>query len=360
MLSIAVIGAGISGLTLARQLLHCADVTVFEKSRGVGGRIATRRIDGLQFDHGAQFVTARTPEFMSLLQAASIDGAVADWQPRSISLSPERKAWKRDWFEPHYVGQPGMTHLAKYLATDVETELNCPVEAVKQRDGQWWMVTASGERGPFDWLISTAPAPQTATLLSGVAAVTDFLEPVCMKPCIAFMIRFNDERPFPWQVIEARDSFLDWIADESSRPERPDGAALTVHADPLWSEGRFKDDDAQLTAAVVDELTRLTGIDGNAFKVLAIKRWRYARVIQVAEAPCLLLPEQQLGVCGDFCVGGRVEAAFISALTLSRQLEPLLTGDDRRFQVSDQRGQARGKVRYVEGNKATGCRFLSK
>ena len=106
--NIAIIGAGMAGLTLARRLQTFARVTLFEKSRGVGGRMATRRVEHFNFDHGAQTFTARSSDFRRFLAPWIKQGVVQQWSPRVITLSPDEKPYKRDWFEPHYVAVPGM------------------------------------------------------------------------------------------------------------------------------------------------------------------------------------------------------------------------------------------------------------
>ena len=100
---LAIIGAGLSGLTLAGELDGFAEVTVFDKSPRVGGRIATRLGEDFQFDYGAQFFTARSVAFQNYLKPLIAIGRVAEWHPRVITLGDDRKSYRRDWFEPHYV-----------------------------------------------------------------------------------------------------------------------------------------------------------------------------------------------------------------------------------------------------------------
>ena len=106
---IGIIGAGLSGLLLANRLQDKAKVTVFEKSRGVSGRLATRRIGAYEFDHGAQFMTARSKKFKKFLQTLINEGEITEWQPRVLTLSAGENSYIRPWFEPHYVGTPAMT-----------------------------------------------------------------------------------------------------------------------------------------------------------------------------------------------------------------------------------------------------------
>jgi renalase len=112
-MKIAIIGAGIAGLTLARHLNPKYEITIFEKSKGLGGRMATRYDDEYEFDHGAQYFTARSQEFKDFLKPYIEKNIVTAWHPKVTTLEQGKKPYKRDWFEPHYVATPRMTSLCK-------------------------------------------------------------------------------------------------------------------------------------------------------------------------------------------------------------------------------------------------------
>ena len=138
---IAVLGGGLSGLTLAKELGGFFDVTVFEKSSGVGGRLATRTAYPFEFDHGAQFFTARTDAFKEFLSPFADRGLVASWHPKIISLEAGEKSFKREWFEPHYIAQPKMTSLAKSLADDIEIKFNLEVDRLSRNKSRWSLLS---------------------------------------------------------------------------------------------------------------------------------------------------------------------------------------------------------------------------
>ena len=106
MKNIAIIGAGMSGLVAAHALKDHAHVTVFEKARGVSGRMSTRYADPFQFDHGAQYFTARSEDFRQFLAPFMAQGVVAEWQPKLTTLEKGKKPYSRDWFEPALCGKP--------------------------------------------------------------------------------------------------------------------------------------------------------------------------------------------------------------------------------------------------------------
>ena len=113
MQDVLIIGTGMAATALASTLASKARVTLVEKSRGFGGRMATRRREGFEFDHGAQFFTARSTEFKQFLAQPVERDAIQEWQPRLTTLEAGREPYKREWFEPHFVATPSMNSLCK-------------------------------------------------------------------------------------------------------------------------------------------------------------------------------------------------------------------------------------------------------
>lgn len=322
MQKVAVIGAGLSGVVLARHLGSRAEVTVFEKSRGPGGRLSTRRNEGFEFDHGAQFFTARDPRFQLFLQPYLRSGLVQEWKPQLLTLSPNRKPYKRDWFEPHYVAVPGMNSLVKELAREVTVQLAAEIVETGFHDGAWYLRSEDGVvHGPFDWLVSTCPVAQTRKLLP-----EDFqpeTERVKLQGCFALMLGFQQQPKTNWQAAMFKESCLDWAAWNSSKPGRSARAALTVLSDNGWAEEHLDDPLETVRARMLEELSELAGILVRDATV-QLHRWRYANAHAPLGESFLLDPERQVAACGDWCLANRVEAAFLSAARLANRLFQLI------------------------------------
>ena len=162
---IAVIGAGLSGLSFAHSVQRFADIQLFEKSRGVGGRLATRRAADYEFDHGAQFFTCRSKALKSLRKEDDFQSAVSEWQPKLVTLAPDSETFKRTWFEPHYVGAPSMTAFPRRLARGLAISYSTRVRRISRRGSQWQLKDENGsELGVFDCVVSAIPAPQVDML----------------------------------------------------------------------------------------------------------------------------------------------------------------------------------------------------
>lgn len=324
---IAIIGAGLAGLTLARELSAHADITLFEKARGLGGRMSTRRREQHRWDHGAQFFTARSRAFKALLAPFIDSGAVVQWQPNITTLSPHQPPYKRPWFEPHYVAAPGMNALLKAMSPGLNIALQTRVETLAQHNGQWQLFDEhNAQLGEFDWVISSAPLPQTEVLLPFAA---DTWAGFGMQPCYALMLKVDDRDLPVWDAAQVNDSPLRWIAFNHRLPGRDrQFGAVVAHSSAEWAEAHLEEDQDGVREQLTAEFCALTGVDATAVQEAQLHRWRYALATEVENdalghqpAGYVLDAARKLAACGDWCLGGRVEAAFTSAHRLAAQLK---------------------------------------
>jgi renalase len=303
--AIAIIGAGMAGLAAAQRLRQSgAAVTLFEKSRGLGGRMATRRVDDLQFDHGAQYFTAKGPRFQE---------AVAGWEA-SGDVAP--------WFGRSYVGTPGMTAPARAMAEGLAVAMECQVSAIGRDVGGWSVLDADGlvrarENGSYSAVILAVPAPQAAPLATSAGIVFPELEHARYAPCCALMLAFAKPLHLPADRIKPEDSAIGWTARNASKPGRTQGhETIVVHATPQWSREHLEDSHEEIARELLARFQALTGQTA-APTFVAAHRWRYALVEEPAGTPFLWDAASRLGACGDWCLGPRVEAAFDSGEALA-------------------------------------------
>lgn len=328
--SLAIIGAGLSGLTLSRELTGQASITLFEKARGLGGRMATRRMQSLQWDHGAPFFTARSRAFKRFLAPFIKEGVVAEWHPNITTLSPDKAPYKRPWFEPHYVAVPAMNSLVKAMATGLDIRLQTRVAGLERTGEQWRLLDEQGqELGLFDWVISTAPLPQSRTLLPTEFSGQSEMAGLKMNGCYALLLTINRNALPHWDAARVNDSPLAWIACNHRLPGRdPDSGTLVAHSTTDWAEQHMEADQHWVTRQLLAHFCRLTGIDEGDITHAGLHRWRYALGQEQEEpGPAYLLdPELRLAACGDGYLSGGVEAAFTSARRLAeawRRLHPV-------------------------------------
>ena len=316
-LRVAVIGAGMTGLACAGALHRAgAAVTLFDKSRRVGGRLATRRVDGLMFDHGAQYATARDPAFVSVMQAIAAAGNAAPW----AAAGGDR--WS---------GVPGMSALATHMEQQGIGGLHAGRHvAFLHRDGHGWRVrhrdaaetrpglvsdTGGDVAGPFDRIAVAVPAPQAVGLLQPHVFAAEAAR-AGMAPCWAAMLAFDEATAAP-DLLRPDAGPLRWIARDSSRPGRAAKPECWVaHATPEWSRTHLEQPTEAVLASLRAAFAAVTGIAATP-RYAAVHRWRYALAEAPLGTPALWDAAAGLGVCGDWCLGARVEAAFLSGRALA-------------------------------------------
>jgi len=326
-LTVAVVGAGIAGAACAASLREAGlQVTLFDKSRGVGGRMATRRAswtggDGrtqtVEFDHGAQTIAARQPRFQAQLTRAEAQGVVSRWQPRVHA------DWPAAAVREVYVPLPGMPALARHLAQGVPQRLQQAVQRLHRSAEGWQLVLAGGDMaGPFDQVVLALPPAQAAVLLAGHHDHwADALVAVRMAPCWTLMAA-TDDVDWPWDAAEPGRGPLAWVARNDRKPGRgaPMGTATWVaHATPAWSAAHLEAEPSDVALALQDALrallpTRRAGGQPLQWHHASVHRWRYAAPVAAAGGgpECWWDAQAGLGVCGDFFSGGQVEAAWRS------------------------------------------------
>ena len=182
---IAIIGAGIAGACLANRLKNKHNVEVFEKSRGAGGRMATRRTNDWKVDHGAQFFTIRDELFATFAEPLIRDGVIRHWRPRLAVF--ENDTWRLDeWKDEHYVASPSMNSLSKHLLENVEVHYETRIDTIRGHQEHWELISERKDYGFFDLVINTLPAPQSVVTFPKNCSFIKDLARVKMQPCLSF------------------------------------------------------------------------------------------------------------------------------------------------------------------------------
>lgn len=325
-LRIAVVGGGISGMAAARTLAdQNADVTVFDKGRGPGGRMSTRRQDDLWFDHGAQYFTTKDQRFERLVKSWVHDGIAGPWRGRIGEVNAVGSIAERSDDRPRYVGIPGMSavvrHLAETLGGRSEVRSGVHVNAAQFTDGHWSLKDDKGnELGVFDAVIMALPAPQAADLLIDSPSLRDQALSVRMQPCWSAMVSFDARVPVDLDGIfvnlegAINNAPLSWVARDSSKPQRPRRETWVLHASPGWSEANIERDKAEVAHELLSAFFRAVGVPAVPAITLEAHRWRFANTDQRTNAGCLFDRQRFVAACGDWAHGGRVEGAYLSGI----------------------------------------------
>jgi len=331
--TVAIIGAGMSGMACARVLQDAGlQVQLFDKSRSPGGRLATRKTEHGSFDHGAQYFTARDARFLPIVRQWEERGIVAPWTPALVAIElvdgvPVRSA-VGDGTVRH-VGVPSMNSIAAALAEGLQIRTDCTVEVAHRGgdDGKRWILAGSDSRGvpatidgAFDWLVAAMPSPQAARLLVDAGPMHAQALALPMVPCWAVLASFDAPLATGFDAAFVNGSSLTWIARNNAKPARdPSRECWVLHAARDWSEGALDAPAEAVCARMLAEFRRVTGCSDEPLAARA-HRWRYSGPGAKSNEACLFDAASRTGACGDWLAGSRVEGAFLSGLSLAERI----------------------------------------
>ncbi len=308
---IGIVGAGMAGLACAEALsVNGHEVMLFDKGRGPGGRMSTRRIPTplgeVGFDHGAQYFTVRDGAFRRRVDAWLADGVVAPWSAAGGDA---------------YVGVPGMNAPVKQMADGQAVHWSTRVAGIERSGQGWRLVLEQGEAVDVDIVVVATPAEQAPALVEAVAP--DFAaraQGAPSAPCWTVMLAFAEALPTDLDCLRGGEGDpLGWAARNGSKPGRTGPEAWVLQASPDWSR-RYLEADADWVAAELSAaLSARLGLALPSPIARSTHRWRYARAA-VEGSGALWDRDLRLGLCGDWLIGPRVEAAWMSGARLAARI----------------------------------------
>lgn len=319
MQEVLIIGAGVAGLTVAREFQKSGrDVLVLEKSRGLAGRSATRTISGNRVDHGAQYFTLRDEKFQEQVNRWLQQGHLKIWSHGFHRLT--HKGFEEPILgHPRYVFPQGMNTLGKLLGEGINVRTETKVTRVQPKQNAWEVSSDSGETFEAQTVILNMP-PEQALNLCGfdLGGVRQQLERVVIEPCFALMLGYEKSLAPTWQGLHVEiPSPIAWISHDSSKRLSKDETALVVHSTPHFAREHFDENPETVKADLLSALCSLLSAFNHPLWT-DLQRWKYALASTFLEQP--FLQHGSLYFCGDWCGGARLEAAYLSGLELANQL----------------------------------------
>lgn len=319
---IAIIGAGIAGLAAARRLADAGHApTLFDKGRGPGGRLSTKRWGDARVDLGAQYATARDPRFIAVMQGLRDSGHAAPWEPRMAVPGDAPPADDIRW-----VGVGGMSALAKGLTAGLDVRCGTRVATIARGD-EWRLTDVAGvELGLFDAVLVATPAEQAVPLLASVAPLLAAEAAAARTaPCHAVALRFDVPPELDFDAARTPHPAASWVARQGSRPGCAEQGVWVVHASAAWSRAHLDLSADAVAASLAAAFAEVTGVRTAPAATIA-HRWLYALVETPARAPFGWDATARLGSCGDWHGTARVEAAWRSGDALARAVANSLGG----------------------------------
>ena len=317
---VAVVGAGLAGLTAARILVDQGrDVVVVDKGRHPGGRMSTRRTVHGCFDHGAQYFTARDERFLRHVANWRKRGLVDIWDAR-IAVVNEQQIAEESGTTERYVAVPGMNALCEEMAAQLpQCRLSWHVNRIGYEDGQWTLRSTEGERLVADTLLLTVPPPQAMALVRDNEAA-QLLANIEMQPCWALMAVFDRPLLRDHDAAFVNHGPLSWLARQASRPGRAEVEAWVLHATPEWSAEHLEDCREKIRTQLIRAALDISIAQPVQVEFAVAHRWRYALARKPIEKGVVWFQDQRMAIAGDWCHGSRVEGAFLSGAAAAARI----------------------------------------
>jgi predicted NAD/FAD-dependent oxidoreductase len=327
--TVLIIGAGIAGLMAANKLVENGwRVQVVDKGRGVGGRMATRRIataDGTaRIDHGAQYFTHYDPQLQPYLNKWLDAGIIRQWST-GFYTSDGIPHFNET---PRYVGAAGMTALPKYLAQGIDVQTGVEIKSLRW-EGEFVAIAADGADFSAETVILTPPVPQSLALLknSNISLPTktrSALEQIEYDPCFAVLavLATPSQVPSPGGVWPVFPEPISWIADNQQKgiSALP---SVTIHGGPKFSRDHFNADPDHIANKLIEAAQEMIGAEVIAHQ---LRRWRYSIPVQMFPARFALVANPApLIFTGDAFAGPRIEGAAMSGLAAAEKLLAMKT-----------------------------------
>ena len=313
MYKIAIIGAGMCGLSCGNYLHKKGfDVTIFEKSRGVGGRMATKRIDDdLSVDHGAQYVTANSPYFKNFLDECISNGYASYWNPSGMDIHYLNK-------NKIFVGVPGMNNLVKIFSKNLKINFSYKVEKIQRKNNKWNISSENNElKEKFDLVVFAIPAKQVIDIISQDEILVNELSKVVIDPCWSLILvtqkklGCNDYNRFD-------DSNFASVVYNGSKPKRnKEVNSYIVHTRPEWTKKNLFLEPYDVELKICNALSSKLKEDLD-IKYIKAHRWLYAQTKKPLGKSFLSSKDSSLFIGGDWCLGANAESAFISGLEIAK------------------------------------------
>lgn len=319
-LKIGIIGAGISGLSCAQQLtLAGHHVVLFDKSRGVGGRMSHRTYETWGADHGAQYFTAKDLIFQNEVQNWVGAGVASSWDSKIVTLS-EGRVTESNEPRVRYVGVPKMSSPAKHLAQNLNLELSKTIIEIASQNGQWELISKEAGLLPyqFDFIVIAIPPIQAQKIVGKHSQLlANQFKNVKMFPCWTLLAYLKKPLDFNFDGAFVNHSVFSWLARDNAKPGRSTYETWVAQASPTWSE-----EHVDLSQYVVDPLLLkafrdLTGVECDLYQT---HLWRYAKLETESHINFVMDSQKKLALCGDWLKTSTVEGAWTSGYLLANEI----------------------------------------
>ncbi len=320
MIDFCILGSGIAGSTIASLLSKKYSVHVFDKARGPGGRSSNKRFkNNLSFDHGVQYISPKSKLFIKYIKKLYKNKILKSWDDNHLDFTFEKKL-----FSTKYIGRKANNDLVKYNLKNIKQSFESPIEKIDFKKFFWEITLKNKSKYHFKSLIITCPFPQLKKLARNYLDKNILKLKVQMQPNITVMLAFKNQKTLPISSIKFNDDILAWAANENSKKRFKSNINLwTLQATLKWSKktiNKYKTDKSVMSQLVTHFL-KLTGFKKNKIIFKKIHGWKYSYNFEKTSFSSIWNKKINLGICGDWFSGPKVENAWLSANDLARKIK---------------------------------------
>ena len=315
-----VIGSGISGATIANILSKKYSLDVYDKARGVGGRSSNKKLNKNEsFDHGVQYISPKSKKFIKFTQKLLKKKIFKTWDGNHLDFSFEKKI-----LNPKYIGVKANNALSKYYLKNIKTSFSSQIIKIEHKKYFWEIKLDDNSKHQFKALIITCPFPQLKKLAERYLEKKVSNLKIQMQPNITVMVALRNKKELPISSIKFDDNMLAWAANENSKKRFKSNLNLwTLQASLKWSKktiNKYKTDKSIMNK-LISKFTQLTGLEKNKIIYKKIHGWKYSYSYQKTSLLSNWNKKYQLGICGDWFGGPKVENAWLSANDLAKKIK---------------------------------------
>ena len=323
MKKIAIIGAGISGLSLGYLLSKKCHVTIFEKSRNVSGRMSSRRNQKFIYDHGCPFFTAKSTEFQKFLEVFIKKGSIGIWKARFAEIVGTKITNITQWDNSpkHFVSLPNMTDWAKALAKNQNVILNTEITSLKYSADSMALEAKDNIFRGFDYAITAIPSQQTLNILPKKCNYIKTIGNKIMLPCFGLMVTFEKPLDIKFDAAIVKKSDISWISSMDSKHGRENQNSYVILSTNAWASKNFEMEKSIAIDWLLKEFQKTIKIELPNILVKDLQKWKFANIKKQKYVSPYFDDINRIGSIGDWCVQGKVEGAFLSALRMYQMLQ---------------------------------------
>ena len=320
MIDFCVLGSGIAGSTIANLLSKKYSVHVFDKARGGGGRSSNKKLKGnLSFDHGVQYISPKSKVFTKIIKKLLKKKILKTWDGNHLDFTFEKKT-----LTPKYIGVKANNALSKYYLKNIKTSFSSQIVKIEHKKNFWEITLNDSSKHQFKALILTCPFPQLKKLAGRYLEKKISNLKIQMEPNITVMIALSNKKELPISSVKFDDNILSWAANENSKKRFKSNLNLwTLQASLKWSKktiNKYKTDKSIMNK-LISRFTQLTGLEKNKMTHKNIHGWKYSYNYQKTSLLSNWSKKYQLGICGDWFGGPKVENAWLSANDLAKKIK---------------------------------------